>query len=59
MLSVEYVGWLENGKPFDSSFRRDDAYQFADESPDPDPSELVTDVYADPARASGSGQGNG
>jgi pyruvate dehydrogenase E1 component alpha subunit len=26
----------------------DDAYQFADEAPDPEPSELYTDVYANP-----------
>ena len=31
----------------------DDAYTFAEESPDPDPSALYTDVYADPA---GNGQ---
>ena len=25
----------------------EDAYQFADEAPDPEPEELYTDVYAD------------
>ena len=28
----------------------DDAYQFADEAPDPEPSELYTDVYAEEKR---------
>jgi len=26
----------------------EDAYQFAEQEPDPDPSELFTDVYANP-----------
>jgi pyruvate dehydrogenase E1 component alpha subunit len=30
----------------------DDAYRFADESPDPDPAELYTNVYAEPGRGS-------